>query len=145
MGRVRSMHRVQEAEPIGVACDLRKKAADGDSTIARGTKLPGGRQQFAGRRELDARLRVRQLLAIIALQRRLEVERVQVRRSPFHEKEDQPFRAGLEVGGSSGERISLGGTDSVLLPQQSRGGQMSKPERCTAERLAAREPAWFRE
>ena len=65
-------------------------------------ELPGRAEQRPGLGELDAGLRERQGLAVVALEQRLVVERVDVRRPPLHEQEDDPLGPGRRSAAGAG-------------------------------------------
>ena len=68
-------------------------------------ELPGGGEELAGPIELDPRLLEREGLAVVALEQRLVVEGVDLRRPAAHEEEDDPLGPGRKVRGTQSQRV----------------------------------------
>ena len=83
--------RVDHAEVVDVAGDLREKFADPEAALAVLRELPRRGEQIARRGELDAGLGEGQRLAVIASEQWLGIERIDVRRPALHEQKDHPL------------------------------------------------------
>ena len=97
VGRVGAVQRMDEAEVVHAFGHVRKQFADPMPLSPCCCEFPGRVQQVAGRGELHARLGERQRLAVVAVEKRLVIERIDVRRPALHEQEDDPFRPGWKV------------------------------------------------
>ena len=86
------MHRVDHAEVVDAAGHVREQLADPARRSGRAAaNFNGEREQVARLARDDARLGERQRLAVVALEQRLVVERVDLRRAAVHEQEDDPL------------------------------------------------------
>ena len=88
VSRVGAVHRMDHAQVIDAARDVRKEFAHRQAALAVLLELPRRLQQVARRIELHARLGKRQRLAVVTIEQRLRIERVHLRRPAGHEQKD---------------------------------------------------------
>jgi hypothetical protein len=103
MGGIGSVEALHEAEAIDDLGDVGEELADPRPALAMLLEPPRTPEQVAGLGELDAGLLSGEGLAVVALQARLVVEGVDLRRAAVHEQEDHPLGPRGEVGGPLGE------------------------------------------
>jgi hypothetical protein len=85
--------------------EVREEVADPVAAFAVLGEFPGGGEEVAGGGELDAGLFEGEGLAVVASQKRLGIERIDVRGAALHEEEDDATGAGGEVRRFGGEGI----------------------------------------
>ena len=104
--RVGPVHRVDHAEVVHAPGQMREQLADRDPALAVLPEPERRAEQIPRLARHHPRLGERQGLAVVALQERLMVERVDLRRPAVHEQEDDPLRAGREMSLARRQRIA---------------------------------------
>ena len=97
MRRVRTVNGTQNAKVVNVLCDVGKQLAYRQAALTVLMKLPGRLQQVALLAERDSRKIKRQRFAVVPIQQRLGVERVDMGRSSLHEQKDHTLGSRSEV------------------------------------------------
>jgi hypothetical protein len=99
-------------------------------------EFPRRFQQVRRGGELHPRLGKGIRLAVVAIQQRLGIERVDVRRAAFHEQKDDPLGPRRQMRRFGCERILLG--RFACLSEQGGERQRAEADRGAGEELAAR-------
>ena len=134
VGRVRAMHRVDHAQVVDMLGDMREQFAHRNPALAVLLELPRRLEQVVRRRELNARLIERQRFAIVPIEQRLGVERIDLRRAALHEHEDHPLRPCRKVRLLRQQRIDRRPRFTI---EQRRQRQRSKPNRRPLQHLSS--------
>ncbi len=117
--RVGPVHRVDHAEVVHAPGQVREQLADRDPALAVLPEPERRAEQITRLARDHPRLGERQGLAIVALQERLVVERVNLRRPAVHEQEDDPLRARREMSLARRQRIASDHESPPVLPRPS--------------------------
>ena len=105
VGGVGAVRAVDETDVIDMPCDIGKQLADLVPALAIRLELPRRGKEVAGLGKGDLRLGKRQRFAVIALQQRLVLKSVHVRRTAFHEQENDALGPRPEMRTPSRQRI----------------------------------------
>src|SRR4051794_18628873 len=98
---------MDHADVVEAAREMREELAGPVAGLAMLREAEGGLQQVAGAARNDARSREGERLAVVALQERLVVEGVHLRRAAVHEQEQHARCLRLEMRGPRRERIGV--------------------------------------
>ena len=137
LGEVRD-HRPDDRQVVDALADLRKQVADRDAALAVMAEFPRAAQHVADVVELR---RVRldlDRLPVLAVEPRLGVERVDLRRSAVHEQEDDARGLGRKVRGPGRPADSL---SAAARPARGSAARRRRPRRRPARERAPRPPA----
>ena len=130
MTRVGRVHGLDETKIVDDACDIGKQLADPGSALAVLLKLPGRFEEVEGFAGNDLWTLEGKWFPVVALQERLVVEGVDLRRPSVHEQENDSLCPSREVGCLRGQWVGAvqGVTDRRpgLLAQQSCEGQSAE-------------------
>src|SRR5713101_8225992 len=105
MTGVRSPHGADEANVVHLLGELRKEIADPSAALAVLLELPWRLEQIEGLARDDLGALEGQRPAVVAREKRLIVEGVDLRRAAVHKEEDHTFGARGEVRRLDGEGI----------------------------------------
>jgi hypothetical protein len=128
---------MDHAKVVGAGTDVGKQFAYWMAALAMLMEFPRRLEQVSGGGKLHTRLRARVGLAVIAIQQRLGIKRVDVRRATLHEQKDDPLGPRREMRRLRSERILL--RPFARFREQRGERQGAKADRGAGEQLATGE------